>query len=119
MDRILNIIKCVNCESTLSSPVLLPCGHSVCKKHASNESSIRCGKCGQDHSVPPNCFHENEAIAVLIETDIVFGETYHKAKQDCTHLGNLHDKIENLLKDPNFFIYEKINDLKNEVQIKR
>ena len=49
---------------------------------------------------------------------IDFGETYHKAKQDCTHLGNLHDKIENLLKDPNFFIYEKINDLKNEVKIK-
>ena len=123
MENILKIIKCVNCESTLSSPVLLPCGHSVCKKHAieNTEPTIRCGKCGQDHSIPTNSFPQNEALSMLIETEIGkldFGETYNKAKSCCSELGDIHEKINALLKDPNMLTYEQVNDLRNKIEVK-
>lgn len=123
MDSILKIIKCFNCESTLSSPVLLPCGHSVCKKHAIEniERTIRCGKCGQDHSIPTNSFPQNEALSMLIENEIGkldFGETYNKAKRCCSELGDFHENIDALLKDPNMFTYEQVNDLRNKIEVK-
>ena len=119
----MKIIRCVNCESTLISPVLLPCGHSVCKKHAieNTNSTIRCGKCGQDHSIPTNSFPHNEALSMLIETEIGkldFGETYNKAKRCCSELGDIHEKIDAILKDPNMFTYEQVNDFRNKIQVK-
>ena len=124
MDYISSIIKCVNCESILSSPVLLPCGHSVCKKHTNEDvnSSIRCGNCGEDHSIPPKSFPEIKALSMLIDAEIEkldFGQFYHNAKYACKNLNNLHVEIESLLKDPIFSIYEQISDLKNKIEIKR
>ena len=123
MNNISNAIKCANCESTLSSPVILPCGHSMCKNHLSNgvNSCIRCGSCGQDHYIPPNCFPENKALSMLIECEIGkldFGAFYKKAKTGCSELNDLHVEIETLLKDPSFFTHKKISDLKNMIQIK-
>ena len=123
MDNVSNAIKCANCELTLSSPVLLPCGHSVCKKHSDNDvnSSIRCGNCGEDHLIPPKSFPENKALSMLIEAKIEkldFGEFYLSAKSSCRHLNDLHFEIEALLKDPSFFIHQQVSDLKNKIQTK-
>lgn len=123
MDNISNAIKCANCESTLSSPVILPCGHSVCKKHTCDDvnSSIRCGNCGEDHMIPAKSFPENKALAMLIEAKIEkldFGNFYLSAKTSCRHLNDLHLEIEALLKDPSFFIHQQVSDLKNKIQTK-
>ena len=124
MEFILNIIKCPICEFTLNSPIILPCGHSICKWHASDndDKSIKCVKCLDEHSIPSNGFPQNQTLIDLIDAEIEqldFGETYKKAKLGCRNLDILHDEIESLIRDPSFFAYQKVNDLKNKVNIKR
>lgn len=125
MFKITNAIKCVNCRELLETPVILPCSHSVCKKHTTIEAaSICCLKCGEEHVQPTNGngFLLNEALAEIIEAQLgslEFGtEHYNHAKQSCQDLDDLLTKIERLLHDPFNFTYEAIEFFKNVVQLK-
>lgn len=72
MEFILNIIKCPICEFTFKSPIILPCGHSICKWHAddNDDKSIKCMKCFEEHSIPSNGFPQNETLIDLIDAEI-------------------------------------------------
>lgn len=64
------LLQCSNCAKILESPVLLPCGDSVCKKHTTNESNeaILCLKCEIEHPLHANVeFLPNNALAEIIE----------------------------------------------------
>ena len=123
MDRILNTVKCMVCREILESPVILPCNDNICKKHVSNQTNdvIRCEKCGVEHQIPTNGFQPNSALQAIIETDIAnldFGSVHKSAKKSCESFENALKEIEGLLKDPFFYTHEKINELKNIVQLK-
>ncbi len=87
MNKIPSIINCVNCRNVLTSPILLPCGHSVCKHHIDKDKtkqSCMCNQCGVRHS---KCkFYPNKALSDLIDTQlgsIDFGQTYKEATKSC------------------------------------
>lgn len=123
MDRILNALKCAFCREILESPVILPCNDIICKKHISNriEELIRCEKCGVEHRIPTNGFQSIIALQEIIEAEIVsldFGSVHNKAKKSCKTFEEVLKELEVLLKDPYVFAHEKINELKNTVQLK-
>ena len=123
MDRILKLIKCSICYEILESPVILPCNHTICEKHASNQTKdvIKCEKCGDEHRIPANGFQPNLILRELIEigiTDLDFGSVHNKAKKSCESFEELLDEIEAILKDPFFYSHQKISELKNSVQLK-
>ena len=123
MEIVHKAIKCANCSSILDSPVILPCGHSLCKKHENIETAatVRCGTCGCDHITPPTGFPENIALCELLKSKIEnldFGDVYKKAKKYCDDLSDLHQEIEDLLKNPAHFTHEQISDVRNEIYIK-
>lgn len=124
MDKILNAIKCVNCQEILTTPVLLPCYHSICKSHVKvdNKNTVRCGKCGSEHSVPVNGeFPLNEALDVIIKANVArldFGSLHREAKKSCETFENLLNEIEILLNDPFCLAHDHIGGLKNNIQIK-
>ena len=125
MENILKAIKCVNCNLILSTPILLPCTHSVCKKHVSSETkSIQCGKCGQEHKVPESGqFPLNEPLNEIIEANIEalnFGKNHKEAREACKKLNETLDEQVNLLvNDPESVAYDEIGDLKRRVNLKR
>lgn len=123
MDKISNLIKCFNCTNVLDSPVLLPCGHSICKKHTINyHGRILCHTCELEHSIPDGGgFPENKALAGIIDSkiyDFYLGDEYKAAKKSCQHFEELLSRIENILNDPYNYAYEEIDNLKNLIQTK-
>ena len=71
MHKINYAIKFVNCCHVLNSPVLLSCGHSICKHHAhqtTSDNMIKCGKCRRDHLIPSDGFPNNESLAAIIDS---------------------------------------------------
>lgn len=124
MDKIKDAIKCVNCFSIINSPVIFPCGHSICKHHAQSRSNnmIRCEKCGKDHSIPSDGFPNNESLASIIDTqvyDINLGEAYEQAKSDCLPLESLINQVNLFLADPSYQTREEIDEMRNRIFIKR
>lgn len=119
MNKIISAIQCVNCREILDSPIILPCSHSICKKHC--EQSIKCFKCGSDHDIPKDGFPSFKALAKIIATNIDkldFGNVHKTAKKSCEAFEELLKEIENLLKDPFHLTHERISDLKNTIQLK-
>ena len=107
----------------MESPVILPCSDSICKRHVSKQSNdvIRCEKCGIKHEIPTNGFHANSALQEIIEAEIAnldLGSVHKKAKKSCESVEKALKEVEMLLKDPHFCTQEKINELKNSVQLK-
>jgi hypothetical protein len=123
MNMISNAIKCVVCKHVLTSPVILPCGDSICKKHTIDaKGPLLCGKCDLEHPIPSNGgFPPNNGLAEIIAAQIGnldFGKEHRQAKHLCQHFDDLLTKIEEILQDPYNFTYEAIGCLKNAVQLK-
>jgi hypothetical protein len=125
MDKILNAVKCANCRNMLDSPVILPCGCSICHKHTHDPTSgsILCCFCGIEHQLESNraSFPANTALARIIKSQInalEFGEEHKTSKKSCTRLNDLINDFDCLLKDPFNFTYEAIEYLKNVAQLK-
>ena len=123
MNRILNAIKCSICNEIISGPVILPCNDIVCNIHISNRIGdfIRCEKCGVEHRIPSNGFQPVFALQEIIEAEIAnidLGSAHKEAKKSYESVEDSIEKFEMLLKDPYVYIYERINELKNNVQLK-
>jgi hypothetical protein len=124
MDKIEKGIKCVNCRNILDSPVLLPCGCSICHNHILNQTgpTVLCSLCEIEHPLPPNrTFPPNKALARIVKAQIGtldFGLEHSATKQSCTRLNDLLTDFEYLLKDPFNFSYEAIEYLKHVAQLK-
>jgi uncharacterized protein YoxC len=119
MENLLNTVKCVECNCILQSPVILPCGKSVCQKHVSQQdsaNSYNCHICGNVHSVPENGFVANDAINLLI--DLSLGD-YKQALKSCELLKTTIAELESLKSQPECHVRNVIDELKNEVRTKR
>jgi hypothetical protein len=123
MDAILNAIKCAICKQVLDSPVLLPCSHSICKKHTDtdiNGGLILCHECDREH--PKQEFPSNYALATIIASKIDkldLGKDHKTAKESCEKLETVIKQFEQLLNDPNNFTHEEIDELERKLQLKR
>jgi hypothetical protein len=122
MEIIDEAIKCSVCRKILISPVLLPCGESVCKIHVVEKTQIFCIVCEEDHSIPKEGFILNKKLEKIIETDISnydFGAEYKNATNRCKKVEVMLEEIDLLKRDPCFYICEIIGDLKREVDFKK
>ena len=121
MDQVLNALKCVNCRDILSTPVILPCGHTICKYHTEvDDEQIICGECGSRHL--NKGFIVVQAVSKMIEVQLNnfdFGEQHKDASKSCDDLKTHLDKNDTMLNDLEYFIHESIEELKNRVMLRR
>ena len=65
-------LKCPICQKEYESPVLLPCGESVCSKCVNPLGSLSniflCKLCNSMHEIPDNNFPQNKALIKVIES---------------------------------------------------
>ena len=117
-------LSCKYCREIFKKPVyLICCNKNICKHHIDkivNEAlsnTFSCPLCNQENT--KQNFHCNELIEDLIELEL------HKYKLDPKYKitrDNLMIEIENLekiLKDPENIIYEKLSELKRQVDLDR
>lgn len=94
----IDILKCAVCGFCLESPMLLPCGESICKVHIKSDTKeIFCNTCQKNHLISGGLY-PNKAIEKFLERKIQqlnFGETHNKATKNC-------QEIEELLNKANF-----------------
>ena len=120
MNRIQAAIKCPNCSKVLSTPVVLPCGHSICQEHTNvDQDTILCQKCGKSHR--NRDLMVNESLMEMITAQIGsidFGTVHLNATKSCDRLNEALATVETLLGDLDGFIDESVANLKNRVYLK-
>jgi hypothetical protein len=122
MEAFLKSIKCQQCGIILESPVILPCSHSVCKKHEKENTTVVCTECEEIYDVPSEGYSENKALAEIIFSRISELELEPERKKTIKECNKLIEKIEEakrLVDDPKDYIYDCILDLKLRIQLSR
>ena len=130
IDQVKNLFNCEQCSQLLVDPVTLPCGSSVCKSHldeliektTKETNKFECELCKEKHYIPENGFAINKrfqsALDIKLNT-LKLNPVYNECKKEINLAENSIEKIENLLKDPEHFIFEYFEELKRQVDLRR
>ena len=126
MEVISNLIKCNNCEKIMQKPVILPCGHSICKHHEdvvrNNKEKAICLTCSSIFEIPPNGLIPNKALEELIEKKIQsldLGEEYNLAANKFQEFNDLLENITDLKNSSEEKIHSTISDLRTRIDLTR
>ena len=126
MEAITNLIKCTFCEKIIQKPVILPCGHSICKHHEdeirSTKEKTKCSICLTPFEIPPSGLIPNKALEELIEKKIQsldLGEDYNLAANKCQEYKDLLERIKQLKDSSEDKIYSTISDIRSRIDLKR
>ena len=125
MELFSDSIQCTSCKKILTTPVFLPCGHSICYYHIeeSREKNILlCVICNEHFDIPSNGFAPARALDNLLKKNIEkidLGDEYISARDKCSVFGDLLDRFNKIKSDPEMRINEVISDLKNKLDLRR
>lgn len=115
-------IECPICDRNYESPVFLPCGHSVCKKHEPlNDDKLKCPTCKKEHLVPYDGFPRNllaEAFLVKLEK-IDHGSKHKEVVDSIQKLKTLLNELKQLEKHPEDEISAVVGELRNKIDLRR
>lgn len=124
MKKVLQTVQCTHCNLISQSPLLLPCGKSVCRKHLTDITTITtkthefyCHGCQVRHAIPPDGFTANDACELLIATH--FGERHQAALNACHKLEACIVDLDTLQSDPAYRVRELIGEMRREVEVRR
>lgn len=119
--------KYKSCEDYLEEPVVLPCGHSICKHHVEevvekNEKQMKCDICDESFDIPSKGFAPNRALEGLLDREINnldLGDEYNSAFDECSRFEELLEHFNNAKNDPEMRIHTVLSDLRNKVDLRR
>lgn len=127
MNSVKNLLTCQFCKQTFSStPVVLNCCDvTICSVHLESSSTsnpdikkrkyYKCNFCEFSHEPSNKHFSTNKIAESLLN----FDKTHKKVKLQCSFLRSSLKKCQDLLSEPNKFIYDHVAFLKSEVQTRR
>jgi len=130
IDQVKNLFDCEQCNQLLVEPVTLPCGYSVCKRHLDellentpkDMNKFDCQLCEEKHYIPENGFFVNKRIQNGLNiklNSLKLNSVYDKCKREITDAKNNIQKLENLQKYPENYIFEYFEELKRQVDLRR
>lgn len=117
-----SLIECPKCRQILVEPVLLPCSHTVCKKHADEKKKLTCPKCLVEHDIPPHGFLLNGFVCDLLEREfekIQLPVEHRVAFESMRNLRRLVEKIHTMSEHPDVAIHSVVSDLKSLIDLRR
>lgn len=120
-----SLIECPNCKQTLEKPVILPCGHTICKKHEADRSigeRIKCGTCNSDHHIPKKSFPPNLLVEQFLNLDfdeLNDGPEHRVAVESFDDLKRLVDELTRLRDEPGEEVSRRVAELKCRVDVRR
>lgn len=118
----MNSLVCPNCQVTLVEPVLLPCCHTVCRKHETEGPTLRCGLCQVKHEVLcGKGFPANLIVQTLLDNDLEnadLGSEHRVATGSLKDIKMVVDELIRLQERPEFEINRVVNDLKNKIELR-
>lgn len=120
-------LKCTLCQEQLKNPVVLPCGHCICKHHEqeateNNEArNIECKTCNESFDIPFKGFIRVRPLEIELEKKAKSEEEIKiKAISDrFSFLEQLINDFNEFKNDPETKINDVINELRNKVDLRR
>ena len=122
MESVGKVATCDKCGNLLDSPIILPCFKVICESHLNElfnddkKSQIKCFSCKDYHQLPENGFDQGVKVKGIIDSGAHFNEL--------VKINNLIESYENILDDfkkdkqnLNFLLYDKINHIKNKIDL--
>lgn len=117
-----SFIQCLICKNKLAEPVILPCGHTVCKEHTVNSSS-KCPKCQKSYQVPKKGYISNKLAENLLENnnleELEIGLEHTMVIDSWENLKELLSDYERIRADPGFEINRVLDELRNKIDLRR
>ena len=121
-----NLFNCNMCKRQLESPVLLPCGESLCKKDVREllveQDRIRCPFCKREHVQTHEGFPADKRIQRMIELQVNqldFGPVYNSCKRVLKSLTEHFNEFDTLKENLDEFVLNYYVDLKKAVETRR
>lgn len=117
-----SLIECPVCSSTLQEPVILPCSHTICRKHEKDTAIIICPICHADHEVKEEGFVSNAILRDLIERRFVeldIGAEHTVAIQKLNELKEIKSDLERLPVDCEHQIERVVDEMSQAIEAKR
>jgi hypothetical protein len=119
MERFQKSIRCRECQHVFDSPVILPCGESICEKHVQAETcEYTCVACKQVHLIPPSGFTNNKALTNILNSNIEkihFSPDYDEAVESCRKLAKCLGDLAYIDSNLSNVLDKTINEFKREV----
>lgn len=128
-------LSCPRCKKILDEPVVLPCGHTVCKRHERDEiespnskdckttKKLTCDVCRIGHTIPTNGgFTANILVRSLLERNLAalnLGAEYHAAQTSFGEFKRMMTSLRQILTDPELEVNRVIGELKNQIDLRR
>ena len=138
MSELEDLLKCAMCKQIFTGlPItLICCNATICEHHKEEQLDLkeqkkfRCNLCDTLHIIENNkIFITNKIAQQLLEMKLVqklekvqnanFGDIYAKTNEEIENLELSFKEINDLLKDPNNFIFETISNIKREVDLRK
>jgi hypothetical protein len=118
MKGFLDTVKCIHCKLILQTPINLPCGHTICKKHISDQKchSYSCLSCGKIHTVPNDGFPLNHSLVFLIDLNLA---GYKNALNACNTLKSAINEMVLIKNEQKFQFEREIKEIKSGICSKR
>lgn len=119
------LIECPECKTVLVEPVILPCGHTVCKKHEKEQLVyFRCSTCTVKHEYPehgrgftPNTLVQNLLDHKLDKADL--GAEHRVAEGSYRELRKLVDDFKLMRDTPELKIKQVAGEMRNSIEARR
>ena len=128
MSKLQDILKCAMCKETFTGvPVILNCCYqTVCESHIVNDEAANnkkrknftCTLCDTSHETNNKRFVPNKTVEQLLEMEVIkeveigkeknLGTVYDLTIKEIENLELSSQKINDLIKDPKNFIYDRM-----------
>ena len=127
-DEMQDLLTCELCKTQYEDPLILPCYNTVCSKHVyieTNGSKFKCSFCDKEHDSLNEKYPIDTKINKLLKISsnyiskeyIYFGENNAGARDMHEKLSDLMNKAKILVDDPEYFINEHFNALRNKIDL--
>lgn len=119
-------IECPICDETLEEPVLLTCGHTICKSHEKDEEKslekITCPTCNSENIVSQHGFPSNLLVQNLINfnfNQLNLGAEHIVAVESFRDFKELVEELKRMRENPELEINRVVGNLKNKIDLRR
>ena len=136
LKKIRNFKLCPHCNQILKKPFLLPCGHTVCKMHVRTCNFLKpiiCKICGKSHEGYYKSINNVFVRDLLKKVDTVCMSSMrlfllflnqneydsYYSKDSKIYLEKIKSICFDLKNDPFTIVFNKINEIINEVQLQK
>ena len=80
-------LSCPQCTRIFRDPIVLPCGHTLCKEHLRSSTTIECLLCQREFiNLNENSFVTNIVVANLVKDENFLSSDEHDCKQSIKEL---------------------------------